>query len=35
MTEKIDREQVPCHIAYTTEETHRILRESHCALAAL
>ncbi len=28
MTAKIDREQVPCHIAYTTAETHRILRES-------
>ena len=28
LTEKIDRSQVPCHISYTTEETHRILRES-------
>ncbi len=28
MTERIDRPQVPCHIAYTTEETHRILREA-------
>ena len=28
LTEKIDREQVFCHIAYTTEETHRILREA-------
>ncbi len=28
MTERIDREQVACHIAYTTEETHRILRDS-------
>jgi tRNA uridine 5-carboxymethylaminomethyl modification enzyme len=28
MTAKIDRPQVPCHIAYTTEETHRILQES-------
>jgi len=28
LTEKIDRPQVPCHITYTTEETHRILRES-------
>jgi tRNA uridine 5-carboxymethylaminomethyl modification enzyme len=28
MTSKIDRSQVPCYIAYTTEETHRILRES-------
>jgi tRNA uridine 5-carboxymethylaminomethyl modification enzyme len=27
LTEKIDRPQVDCHIAYTTEETHRILRE--------
>jgi tRNA uridine 5-carboxymethylaminomethyl modification enzyme len=28
MTDKIDRPQVPCHIAYTTAETHRILQES-------
>jgi tRNA uridine 5-carboxymethylaminomethyl modification enzyme len=28
MTDKIDRPQVQCHIAYTTEETRRILRES-------
>lgn len=28
LTEKIEREQIQCHIAYTTEETHRILRES-------
>jgi tRNA uridine 5-carboxymethylaminomethyl modification enzyme len=28
MTERIDREQVCCHLAYTTDETHRILRES-------
>ena len=28
LTEKIDRPQVVCHIAYTTEETHRILREA-------
>ncbi len=28
MTAKIDRPQVPCHIAYTTLETHRILQES-------
>ena len=28
LTEKIDREQIQCHIAYTNEETHRILRES-------
>lgn len=28
LTEKIDRPQVACHIAYTTEETHRILRDA-------
>jgi tRNA uridine 5-carboxymethylaminomethyl modification enzyme len=28
LTERIDREQVPCFLAYTTEETHRILREN-------
>ncbi len=28
LTERIEREQVPCFIAYTTEETHRILREA-------
>src|SRR5579864_7683369 len=28
MTEKIEREQVCCHITYTTEETHGILREA-------
>jgi len=28
LTDKIEREQVCCHIAYTTDETHRILRES-------
>ena len=28
LTEKIDREQIQCHIAFTTEETHRILSES-------
>lgn len=28
LTERIDRPQVPCHITYTTEETHRIIRES-------
>jgi tRNA uridine 5-carboxymethylaminomethyl modification enzyme len=27
-TNKIEREQVPCYIAYTTAETHRLLRES-------
>jgi tRNA uridine 5-carboxymethylaminomethyl modification enzyme len=28
MTEKIDRPQIHCHLAYTTEETHRILSDS-------
>lgn len=28
LTDKIEREQVPCHVGYTTEETHRVLRES-------
>ena len=28
LTERIDREQIQCHIAFTTEETHRILSES-------
>ena len=28
LTEKIDREQICCHLGYTTEETHRILSES-------
>jgi tRNA uridine 5-carboxymethylaminomethyl modification enzyme len=28
LTEKIEREQVACHIGYTNEETHRILREN-------
>ncbi|HLH02878.1 MAG TPA: tRNA uridine-5-carboxymethylaminomethyl(34) synthesis enzyme MnmG [Bryobacteraceae bacterium] len=28
LTEKIDREQIRCHLAYTTDETHRILSES-------
>jgi tRNA uridine 5-carboxymethylaminomethyl modification enzyme len=27
-TERIDRPQVPCFIAYTNEETHRIIREN-------
>ena len=27
-TEKIDRQQVMCHIAFTTEETHRVLRDN-------
>jgi len=28
LTERIDRQQVPCFITYTNEETHKILRES-------
>ncbi|MGQ9917230.1 MAG: tRNA uridine-5-carboxymethylaminomethyl(34) synthesis enzyme MnmG [Bryobacteraceae bacterium] len=28
LTERIDREQISCYIAFTTEETHRILREA-------
>ena len=28
LTERIERPQVACHIAYTTEETHRVLREA-------
>ncbi|HUQ92074.1 MAG TPA: tRNA uridine-5-carboxymethylaminomethyl(34) synthesis enzyme MnmG [Bryobacteraceae bacterium] len=28
LTQAIVREQISCHIAYTTEETHRILREA-------
>ena len=28
LTTKIVREQVPCHIAFTTEQTHSILRDS-------
>ncbi len=28
LTERIEREQVACYIAFTTEETHRILREA-------
>ncbi len=28
LTARIDREQVKCYVSYTTEETHRILRES-------
>jgi tRNA uridine 5-carboxymethylaminomethyl modification enzyme len=28
LTRRIDRPQIHCHIAYTTEETHRILREN-------
>ncbi len=28
LTGRIQRDQVACHVAYTTEETHRILRDS-------
>jgi tRNA uridine 5-carboxymethylaminomethyl modification enzyme len=28
LTQKIDRPQVPCHITYTTEQTHAIIREN-------
>ena len=28
LTERIEREQIQCHLAYTTEETHRILSDS-------
>ncbi len=28
LTGKIDREQIQCHLAYTTDETHRILSEA-------
>jgi len=28
MTARIDRAQIQCHIGYTTEDTHRILREA-------
>ena len=28
LTEKIDRPQIHCHLAYTTEETHKILSDS-------
>jgi tRNA uridine 5-carboxymethylaminomethyl modification enzyme len=28
LTGRIERDQVPCYITYTTEETHRILREA-------
>jgi tRNA uridine 5-carboxymethylaminomethyl modification enzyme len=28
LTGSIEREQIKCHIAYTTEETHRILKEA-------
>jgi tRNA uridine 5-carboxymethylaminomethyl modification enzyme len=28
LTERVEREQIKCYLAYTTEETHRILSES-------
>lgn len=28
LTPRIEREQISCHIAYTTDETHRILKEA-------
>jgi tRNA uridine 5-carboxymethylaminomethyl modification enzyme len=28
LTEKIERDQISCHLTYTTEETHRILSEA-------
>src|SRR5215467_5711835 len=28
LTERIDRPQIECHIGYTTEETHRVLKEA-------
>ncbi len=28
LTEKIDREQISCHLAYTTDETQRVIQES-------
>ena len=28
LTDKIDREQVPCYVAYTNDQTHDILREN-------
>ncbi|MCC6345511.1 MAG: tRNA uridine-5-carboxymethylaminomethyl(34) synthesis enzyme MnmG [Bryobacterales bacterium] len=28
LTERIERQQAPCYVAYTTEETHRVLREA-------
>jgi tRNA uridine 5-carboxymethylaminomethyl modification enzyme len=28
LTERIERDQIQCHLAYTTEETHRIFRDS-------
>ena len=35
LTTKIVREQVPCHIAFTSEETHSILRDSIAKITAL
>lgn len=29
-TEKVDRPMTPCHIVYTNEETHKIIRENIC-----
>jgi tRNA uridine 5-carboxymethylaminomethyl modification enzyme len=28
LTERIDRDQIKCHLTYTTDETHRVLSES-------
>ncbi|MBV9765477.1 MAG: tRNA uridine-5-carboxymethylaminomethyl(34) synthesis enzyme MnmG [Acidobacteriaceae bacterium] len=28
LTERIDREQICCHLTYTTEETHQVIRDS-------
>jgi tRNA uridine 5-carboxymethylaminomethyl modification enzyme len=28
LTERIDRQQVPCYVAYTSDETHRLLAEN-------
>jgi len=28
LTERIERDQIQCHLAYTTEETHRVLSEN-------
>jgi len=28
MTDKIDIEQVPCYISYTTEKTHEIIKNN-------
>ena len=32
LTERIEREQIQCHIAYTTEATRRVMQESIRAL---